>query len=81
MPGRPAQLAAHLCSRLCAACAHALPTALRYSKKTQERETLRDEGIDGEKKQRCGRKRGVWGTKDEGEGDRGFREWRMGTET
>ena len=52
MPGRPAQLAAHLCSRLCAACAHALPTAPHHGKKTQERGMLRDEGRDGKKSER-----------------------------
>lgn len=47
VPGRPAQLVAHLCTLLCAACAHALPTALHHCKKTQENGMLRDEGRDG----------------------------------
>ncbi len=71
MPGRPAQLAAHLCSRLCAACAHALPTAPHYGKKTQERGMLRDEGREGKKVRDGGEeeeqeKRGAGGKKEGG---------------
>lgn len=85
MPGRPAQLAAHLCSRLCAACAHALPTAPHHGKKTQERGMLRDEGRDGKKARDGGweeeeEKRG-WREEqqEEGEGDyKAVRERRRG---
>lgn len=67
VPGRPAQLAAHLCSRLCAACAHALPTAPHHGKKTQERGMLRDKGRDGRKQKERemeGRRR-EWGEQRE----------------
>ena len=70
MPGRPAQLAAHLCSRLCAACAHALPTAPHHGKKTQERGMLRDEGRDGKKARDGGEKEEE---EEEEEGKRGAR--------
>lgn len=58
VPGRPAQLAAHLCSRLCAACAHALPTARHYGKKTQERGIPSDEERDRKKDGGMGKNEG-----------------------